>query len=228
MTLAEFQAWLNARGANLVVDGKRGPATRNAILTAFSNRNAAKASDSDIARAAIAIGCSVKQVRAVSKVESAGGGFNDQGQPKALFERHYAWRRLRVLIPFLSNPTPGGYTLDADRDGINDSWEKVADLAMMKNPLVAFESASFGKFQIMGAYAKSLGYGNAVEFVWQLVQSEAAHYDALAAFIRVNALDHAMRALSANPETCRAFAKGYNGKGYAKHGYHRKLAEAMR
>ena len=227
MTLRDLQQWLNWRGANLVVDGRGGPATRSAILNVFVNPKAPAVTSLDIAQVAARLGGTPRQVAAVAKVESAGGGWDNAGRLKCLYERHYFWRRLRVLIPVLSNPTPGGYTVDADRDGINDSWEKVADAAM-RNPIAAFESASWGKFQIMGAHAKSLGYSNAIEFVWALSRSEAAHYDALAKFIEVNGLRTAFKQLSTNPDHCRAFAKGYNGSGYEKGGYHRKLAEAMK
>lgn len=224
MNLSQFQAWLNAYGANLTVDGKRGPLTRAAIIETFRNHNAPAASDVEKTSIARMLGGSLQQLRAVDTVESGGAGWDDAGLLKALYERHYAWRRIKVLIPFLSNPAPGGYTNDADRDGINDSWEKVADMAM-SNPLVAFESASWGRFQIMGAHAKSLGYENAIEFVWALSRDEAAHYRALAAFIRVNGLQGAFVALSTDFRSCTAFARGYNGKG--QQGYDKRLAAAM-
>lgn len=235
MNLADFQRWLNAHGANLVVDGLRGPSTRSAILNVFVNRSAPAVTPQQIAQIAARLGGSPRQLAAVAKVESAGGGWDDAGRLKCLYERHYFWRRLRIVIPLLSNPTPGGYTVDADRDGINDSWEKVADAAM-RSPISAFESASWGKFQIMGAWASAkdkagkplLGYANPIEFVWALSGSEAAHYDALARFIEMNGLIRAFRALSTDPDSCRAFAKGYNGPRYEKGGYHRKLAEAMK
>lgn len=227
MNLRDLQLWLNAHGARLVVDGLRGPATRKAILDTFINLDAPPISPADIAQIAARLGGTPRQLAAVAKVESAGGGWDNQGRLKCLYERHYFWRRLQVIIPILSNPTPGGYTIDADRDGINDSWEKVADAAM-RSPIAAFESASWGKFQIMGAHAKSLGYANAIEFVWALSRSERAHYDALAKFIEVNGVRQAFKQLSTNPEHCREFARRYNGSGYEKGGYHRKLAEAMR
>lgn len=227
MNLRDLQLWLNAHGASLVVDGKPGPATRSAILNVFVNRSAAAVTPADINLIAARLGGTSRQVAAVAKVESAGGGWDDAGRLKCLYERHYFWRRIQIKIPFLSNPSPGGYTIDADKDGINDSWEKVADAAM-RSPIAAFESASWGKFQIMGAHAKSLGFANAIEFVWALSRSEYAHYDALARFIEANGLRQAFKQLSSNPEHCRAFARSYNGTGYEKGGYHRKLAEAMR
>ena len=227
MNLRDLQLWLNAHGASLVVDGRAGPATRSAILNVFVNRDAPAVTPADIAQVASRLGGTPRQVAAVAKVESAGGGWDDAGRLKCLYERHYFWKRIRILIPILSNPTPGSYTIDADRDGINDSWEKVADAAM-RSPIAAFESASWGKFQIMGAHAKSLGFANAIEFVWALSRSERAHYDALAKFIEVNGLRQAFKQLSTNPDHCRDFARRYNGGAYEKNAYHRKLAEAMR
>lgn len=225
MNLRDLQLWLNLKGAGLVVDGKPGPATRSAILNIFINRAAPAVTPADINQIAARLGGTSRQVAAVAKVESAGGGWDDAGRLKCLYERHYFWKRIRILIPFLSNPAPGGYTVDADRDGINDSWEKVADAAM-RSPIAAFESASWGKFQIMGAHAKSLGYANAIEFVWALSRSEAEHYRALARFVEVNGLTGPFRALSTVWTDNTAFARGYNGKG--QQGYDRKLADAMR
>ncbi len=227
MTLKDLQLWLNARGARLTVDGKSGPKTRAAILDLFVNRTAPAITEAEIATIAKRLGGTVKQVAAVAAVESAGGGWDNAGRLKCLWERHYLWRRIKLAVPGLSNPTPGGYTVDADADGINDSWERLADAAM-RWPGLAFECASFGKFQIMGAWGADLGYGSALEFVWALTRSERAHYEALARYIEVNGLGGAFRALSTDPETCRAFAKGYNGSGYAAGGYHTKLARAMR
>ncbi len=228
MNLARFQAWLNAHGANIGVDGKPGPRTRQAILDVFSNLKAEPITGAQESIFAARLGGTVKQLRAVAKVESSGGGWNDDGQPKALYERHYAWRRLRLNIPLLSNPAPGGYTIDADRDGINDSWEKVADMAL-RNPIVAFESASFGKFQIMGAWGPKLGYANAIEFAYSMVGSERGHYEALVRYIEVFGLKAAFQALSTDPVSCRAFAKGYNGPAYWKANppYNVRLARAM-
>ncbi len=226
MNISEFQSWLNRHGANIKVDGQAGPATRAAIMQVFTDKNAKAITPEAIDDIASQIGVTGKHVRAVATVESAGGGWNDQGQPKILWERHYFFKRIQIAIPWISNPKGGDYTLDANRNGVNDSWEKLC-LAACRNPMAAFESASWGKFQIMGAHAKTLGYANALEFAYGMVSDERAHYQALADFVRVNGLIPAMRALSTNPETCRLFASRYNGGGYAKNDYHRKLAKAM-
>lgn len=225
MNRRDLQLWLNAKGANLVVDGKRGPKTRAAVFSVFENKSAPAVTTNDIIRIAGRLGGTPRQLQAVAKVESAGGGWDNAGRLKCLYERHYFWKRWKVKIPLLSDPSAGGYTNDANKNGINDSWEKVADAAML-NPLAAFESASWGKFQIMGAHAEKLGYGNALEFVWQLSRSEAAHYEALARYIEVYGGKAKFQALSTDWRANTAFAVFYNGP--KQKGYDQRLAEAMR
>jgi hypothetical protein len=226
--MAALQVWLNARAATpkLIVDGMPGLNTRTAIIETFRNRAAAAVTDIDLHKLSHRLGCSVRQIKAVAKVESAGGGWDNSGLLKCLWERHYMWRRVRFALPGISDPKAGGYTTDADRDGVNDSWEKLADACLKFPPLLAFECASFGKFQIMGAHWKALGYRSAIDFVWQLSRSEAAHFDAFGRYIEVNGLLPALRRIDGDPENARALAKGYNGSGYWRQGYHEKMAAA--
>jgi hypothetical protein len=223
----ELQVWLNNKGAQLAVDGKAGPATRRATIEAFRNLKAAAITPGELKMIADRLGASVAQVAAVAAVESNGGGWDDAGLLKCLWERHYLFKRLRFSIPLISDPKPGGYTIDADHDGINDSWEKLADAAARYGRL-AFECASFGKFQIMGAHWKTLGYASVLDFVWQLSQSELAHYDAFARYLEANSLVAALRQVDGNAINCRALARGYNGSGYATYSYDVKIAHAFR
>lgn len=225
--LSDLQAWLVGKGASIAVDGKPGPKTRASVIETFRNPNAPAVTSDEMTALASSLGCTVKQIVTVGRVESAGGGWDDTGLLKCLWERHWLWKRVRFAIPLLSDPKPGGYTVDADRDGLNDSWEKLAD-ASLRYGALAFECASFGKFQIMGGHWKALGYPSVLEFVWQMSRTEAAHYRALAAFVRVNGLLPALRAIDGNAENCRAFAKGYNGPAYERFDYHRKLAAAWK
>ena len=219
-----LQTWLNSKGAKLTIDGQWGPATRSAVIETFRNTDAPAVTPAELKMYADSLGVTARQLATVGVVESAGGGWDDTGLLKCLFERHYAWRRIKVAIPFLSDPTPGGYTIDADKDGVNDSWEKLADLTGRVGFNIAAECASFGRFQIMGAHWKALGYDTVADFIWRLSRTEAAHYDALCRFVKVNGLAPAMRAISDDPADCLAFARGYNGKG--QKGYDTRLALA--
>ena len=220
--IAALQYWLTTKGASLKVDGLPGPATRNAVIETFRNREASAITHPELNQFAERLGCSVRQLATVAAVESAGGGWDNAGLLKCLWERHWLWRRVKIAVPILSDPKPGGYTVDADGDGINDSWEKLADASMRFGFGIAAECASFGKFQVMGGHWKALGYPSVVEFVWGLTRSEKAHYEVLARYIEVNNLKAALRSISANPADCLTFARGYNGKG--QQGYDKRLA----
>lgn len=220
MTLTEFQEWLNARGANIAVDGIPGPATRAAIKAVFANKGAPAVTNADVAIFAERIGCTTQQLRAVAKVESGGAAFDADGHPKILFERHYFHRLTegRWSVANFSNPKGGGYS--------EDSWEKLAQAAC-RDPWAAFQSASWGRFQIMGAHWKALGYASPLEMAWTMREGEAGHYDALVRFVKANGLSDEMACISTDPKDNEAFASKYNGPRFRQFDYHTKIAAAM-
>ena len=220
MTPTDFQSWLNTKGANLVVDGQLGPASRAAIEKVFSNTCADGTDDTDMAKFAQRLGCTVKQLKAVSIVESGGSGYDNKGRPKILFERHlfHRFTNGKYSVTGCSNPTGGGYK--------EDSWSKL-DQACAFSPFKAFEAVSWGKFQVLGMWWDELGYASPIEMAYSCVASEDAHYEMLIRYIEDNHMQDEVRALSADASTNRAFAKGYNGPAYTKFNYHVKLAKAM-
>lgn len=202
-------------------DGAWGPKSRDALLAHFTNLTAPSVTPEDIAFYAARLGCKIKQINAVAKVESAGGGYDKSGKPKILFERHWFHRLTggKWSPTAFSQSVRGGYG--------ESSWFKLSD-ACGRDPDAAFSSASWGKFQVMGGHWQKLGYPSPYAMAWTTVQSEADHYEMLIRYIEAFALTDELRALSANPETCRAFAKAYNGPSYAENDYHTKLAAAMK
>lgn len=228
-----LQRFLVSKGAILTVDGVVGPHTKRAVWDMFANRAAPAITPAEITMIANEIPAPREAVCAVAAVESGGDPFLPSGHPKILFERHWLLRRIgrqlsasSVAGAFLALAKPGGYTLDADRDGLNDSWEKLVE-ACATDPVAAFESCSWGKFQVMGGNWKALGYASVFDFAWSIRMSELGHYRALAAFIRANGLAPAMRRLGTSPSQNVAFARGYNGREFAKNRYDVKLATAM-
>jgi hypothetical protein len=201
-------------------DGAWGPASKAALVAALSNKNAPAATADDIARIAGRLGASAAQLRAVAAVESSGGGFDLQGRPKILFERHLFHRKTGGKFspaPY-SQPSGGGYS--------ESSWDKLT-AACGKDPDAALGACSWGKFQVLGLHWAKLGYASPWELAHSLVTGEAAHYDLFARYIETFGLRDALRKVSANPADCRDFAAGYNGPAYKKFSYDTRIAKGM-
>lgn len=176
-------------------------------------------SDQDYADAATRLGVEIAAIKSVAEVETSGAAFDDDGRPRILFERHYFHRlthgRYDKLHPDISNSLGGGYGKFSAQYG---KLEKAYQL----DATAALESASWGRFQIMGANHKDAGFDSVQEFVLALSHAEAAHLLAFASFVAANKGLHT--ALQKKQWT--AFAKAYNGKGYKKNDYDTKLKKA--
>lgn len=178
-------------------------------------------SDSDVRTIAGYLGCEIAAVRAVLQVEAAGKGFDSKGRPKMLFEPHIFYRELGA----------GAKRDRAVKDGLayakwkagaypSDSYPRL-EQAMAINKTAALRSASWGLGQVMGFNHKAAGFATVEEFVAAMTHSEGAGLYAMARFIVSKGLQKHLRS-----KDWAAFAKGYNGAGYAQHGYHTKLAAA--
>lgn len=232
--VAWVQTWLNANaGTNLEVDGAWGTASRAAFINAFVCRNATAITEAELAAIASELGdSSVQRIKAVATVESAGSGWFNSGLPKILYERHKFWEWAKNVssrvVSWFANPNAGDYTIDANNNGINDSWEKLS-LAMGVEPLAALQAISMGKFQVLGRYYRECGYNHPIEMLYACSRSEYAQYCLLRDYIlKVANCKAAFLALSSNADDCRAFAQAYNGSKYEKFAYHTKLAAAMK
>ena len=233
LNVAWMQKWLNAHGAcpALVIDGDGGSLTRSAIINVFVSKSAQAITQEQLQSIARDLGdTNTRRINAVAKVESAGGGWFDSGLPKILYERHKFWGFTALanrIKSWFANPSAGDYTTDANKNGINDSWEKLS-LAACKDPLAAFQSVSIGKFQVMGQWYRQCGFDHPIEMLWAARNSEYAQYKMLSSYIIEMKLQGAFLKISSNPESCRDFARGYNGPAYAKYDYHAKIAKEMR
>lgn len=196
----------------------------------------------DFEAAATSLGCTSAQIRAVWEVESGGGWFRDvRGDilaidgpsgfldgphlPKILFEAHIFDRRtggrFRASHPNLSSAAWNRKLYVGGQGEYVRLWK-----AMQLDRNAALLSASVGGAQIMGFNHKLAGF-DTVEAFWDAMkESEAAHLKAFASFIRNRGLVSALKAISSVASACIAFAKAYNGAGYAKNNYHVKIAQA--
>lgn len=247
----DLQAALNRSGAELYIDGDFGPVTEAAVIE-FQRRvglvvdgivgnktqQALAGTDchcllkeSDLIAAAERLDVELATIKAVNEVESRGSGFVAPGQPAILFERHIMRRRLLLIegeddpngrvaqlereYPALVNSRPGGYA------GGLAEYPRLARAKMLEHD-AAIESASWGLFQIMGFHWSVLGYESALDYEQAMRVSEANQLDAFVRFIEADPALH--KALKGRKWA--AFARIYNGPGYARNLYDVKLARA--
>lgn len=211
------------RKTGLVDDGIAGPKTYAALAT--GQRDPQHLGIADLERAARTLAVPLACIRAVNEVESRGAGFLPDGRPVILFERHVFWKRLQACgidpaplaarQPDIVSTARGGY-----RGGVAEYTRLAA--AEQTDAGAAWESASWGAFQVMGYHWQRLDYASVDEFVARMESGEAEHLDA---FVRFVAADRALLA-ALRARNWAAFARGYNGPDYAANLYDVKLARA--
>lgn len=160
------------------------------------------------------------ELRAVVEVECSGGGFDAQGRPKMLFEPHRFWRELGDAKRGVAANQGLAYPKWGTKPYPADSYPRL-EAAMKIDRPAALRSASWGLGQIMGGNHKSAGYASAEAMVLDFLDDEEKHLMAMVKFILAEDLDDDLRR-----HDWSGFARGYNGPGYAKNGYHTKLAAA--
>jgi hypothetical protein len=186
---------------------------------------ARKASAEEIAAIANGLGVSVAAFRSVIAVEAAGSGFDKAGRPKALFERHHFFKHLKAApeqlqtaeAEGLAYPKWGTKPYPKGSDAVYAEIERACQI----NESAALLSTSWGLGQVMGSNFKMVGCASVEDMVREAVESEAGQLRQMAGFIKSANLVKAMKELN-----WAAFAKGYNGPGYAKNAYDTKLAQA--
>ena len=184
-----------------------------------------------IQSAAEELGCESEVIEAVLIVESINGsGFLPDGRVKILYERHVAARvlekrgnrvseilqqhpQLAKLIGFAPYK-PGEY------GKVTEQWaklQKLAELPVSDSEECAIMACSWGAFQVLGENYESLKYDSAQAFR-AAVQTPEGQLDAFVRYIKTNKLQDALK-----KRDWAAFARGYNGKNYAKFGYDWKM-----
>lgn len=190
-------------------------------LTTF--RGAGKRLDQwDFGRIGRILGLTEDHVRAVVEVEASGAGFDAQGRPKMLFEPHVFHRELGEIKRRVAVNQGLAYPRWGEKPYPKDSYPRLIAAMKIDRP-AALRSASWGIGQIMGFNHKQAGYISAEAMVEAFLDDEEKHVEAMMRFILAESLDDELR-----EGRWEAFARGYNGPGYAKHGYHTKLAAAYR
>jgi hypothetical protein len=176
---------------------------------------AIKLTDYDIPRIGKIINVGEDEIHAVLDVESRGYGFDNNGVIK-LFEEHVFYRNLPV----------------AKRDkavslGIaNKSWRKHYKnnhetflRAYEFDKIAAMKACSWGLGQILGENHLLAGFNTVTQMVAYFAVSEANQLEGMIKFIATANLDDELRS-----HDWAGFARGYNGKYYAKNNYDTRLA----
>lgn len=175
----------------------------------------------DFERAAQILGVTAAHVQAVCWVEAPGSGFLASGEPKVLFEAHHFSRltahRFDASHPQISSRK---WNRALYRGGAAEHQRMQAAAELDRE--AALQSASWGRFQIMGFHWSACGFASLQDFVNAMYRGEQGHLEAFIGYIRWAKLDDELRA-----NDWDGFARWYNGPGYAEHQYDVKLAQAF-
>jgi len=183
-------------------------------------------SDDQIKAAAENFGIEPAALKAVARVESGKqGGFLPDGQPVILFEGHVFWKELRARSIDPNRFSPG------NEDILYEKWTNAfyqggaaehrrLQRAVAINKEAALCSASWGLFQVMGFNWPSCGFKSLQDFINAMYRDEAGHLQACLGFIKAKGLKAALQR-----QDWAAFARGYNGQGYAVNKYDIRLAQ---
>lgn len=222
MDVEALQRGLAAAGVDPgPVDGRWGPRTRKALMTALRGASAPLA-QADIDAAAAGAGLEPAMIGAVLEVESNGRGFDPITRlPIILYEPHQFSRltshRFDDAAPAVSYRAWGAKPYPRTQEGRYEQLMTAVGL----DPGAALGAASWGLFQIMGYHWKALGHADPLAFVLSMARNEAGQLAAFIAFVRENGLLAKLKA-----KDWAGFARGYNGPGYATNRYDAKLASA--
>ena len=176
--------------------------------------------EADYRAAADSLGCEVAAVKAVAEVESAGAGFLRSGEPKILFEAH-VFDRLTQGRYRKSHPNISSAKWDRSLYVGGQGEHRRLQEAVALDREAALQSASWGRFQVMGFNWKVCGYGSLQSFINDMYRSESGHLRAFVGFVRSLGLAKYLRS-----KDWAGFARGYNGPGYAANSYDVKIAAA--
>lgn len=168
------------------------------------------------------LGVEVAALRAILEKESKGSGFNADGTPKILYERHIMYQRLtehfglstakywatgRADLVYSKGYGAGGY-------GKYSEQPKKLEAAAKIDRTSALESCSWGIAQVMGYHWKLCGFSSVQQFVNAMYKSEDSQFEVFVKFLEGSGIVPYLKKLDwAN------VALRYNGKNYKQNNY---------
>lgn len=180
--------------------------------------------DIDLPKIGRLIGVGEDEIHAILDTETRGRGFDSQNRPIILFEPHIFYKQLSANDPNkLQTAISQGlaYKNWGEQRYPSDSYPRL-ERAILINKELAIRSASWGLGQIMGFNFSMAGYPSAEAMVMKFKDDEEEHLLAMVRFIIAAGLDDELRR-----HDWIGFARGYNGPGFAKNGYDKKLAASF-
>lgn len=179
-------------------------------------------------QAANILNVEVAAIKAIDEVESKGEGFQNNGEPKILFEPHVFWRLLKKkgIDPsvYSKNPKYKNIVYEKWGDKPYGKYSEQHDrlkLAVEIDREAALMSASWGRYQIMGFNYSACNKGSIQEFINSMYNSEYSQLLCFIEFIKSKKIDKYLR-----NKDWKEVALRYNGKGYAVNKYDKKLEAA--
>lgn len=178
--------------------------------------------DEDFRIVAEELGVEVAAIKAVVSIEAGHSmhGFYAPGVPVVNFDptmyRKFAGK-VSATKPDKNEKVPAGLSGYALKE-----WTQLVN-ARKKNPDGANMGTFWGMFQIGGFNYKLCGCESINQFVELMSDSEFAQLELFAKFIYNTGM-----VTSLKNKNWAAFARKYNGAGYAKRGYHTKMANAYK
>lgn len=168
------------------------------------------------------LGVEVAALRAILEKESKGSGFNADGTPKILYERHIMYQRLtehfglstakywatgRADLVYSKGYGAGGY-------GKYSEQPKKLEAAAKIDRTSALESCSWGIAQVIGYHWKLCGFSSVQQFVNAMYKSEDSQFEVFVKFLEGSGIVPYLKKLDwAN------VALRYNGKNYKQNNY---------
>jgi N-acetylmuramidase len=161
--------------------------------------------------------CEAAAVKAITYTETGGRGFDENGLPRILFERHYFYRLTLPpekqatwsvqenplsIFPDICYRAYGGY----GKEGMHQ-YERLVKAAS-KDRNAALMSCSWGAFQIMGESYAECGFSSVVEMANRSMESIDYHVKMFESFMK-KAKPRAIVALKG--KEWGRFATAYNG-----------------
>ncbi len=190
----------------------------------------ARLTETDYKQAARELGVEVATIKAVVFIEAGPSrrGFSSEGIPIVNFDLNLfnslARRRGIVLTKFKKSNPEVFAPLNKQKYGTTQKAQ-LARLysAMDIDSTTAKEATFWGMFQIGGFNWDRCGCSSVDEYVELMSTSEHDQLELFVKYILSRKLERYLQA-----KNWSGFALRYNGKSYARHGYHKRLAKAYR